>query len=301
MEKEWKADTGKRRCILALCVCVLMIVSVFAGVVGMLVTPPSDVRPDAGSNAFKYFTVLSNLQVAVCAAFCIPYEIDGLRYRNYHLPRWVVYSTYVTVTGVAITFFMALTLISLVKGPQTAMLKGSNLFLHLICPVLSILLFLFLNDDHHIPLKYSFLSLLPLLTYGTVYMIMVFAIGPERGGWKDHYMVGAFVPPWIPALCVPLVGLGISLLLRKIHNTQHARRKSAFREYWMNCPDYDQPDVRKAVRTLAARNAVNYRGGELTVPLRAIRVLRERYRSDLPLEELCDTYCEEYFEDCGLK
>ena len=300
MENKWKTDTGKRRCILALCACVLMILCVFVGVVMMLVTPPSEARPDAGRRAFRYFTVLSNMQVALCAAFCIPYEIDGLRYRNYHLPRWAVYSTYVTVTSVAIVFFMALTLISLVKGSQVAMLKGSNLFLHLICPVFAILLLLFLNDDHHIPVGYSFLSLLPLLTYGTVYMVMVFGLGPENGGWSDHYMVGAFVPPWVSCIGVPLVGLGISLLLRRIHNGRHARRKSAFREYWMNCPEYDRPGAEEAVRALAAANAKNYRGGELTVPLRAIRVLRERYGCDALLDDLCEAYCEEYLIAAGL-
>ncbi len=299
MKRKMTADTGKKRCILALIACVLMIASTFIGVVMMLVTPPTDQNPNNGIRAFRFFTILSNMFVAVCAALCIPYEIDGLRYKNYHLPRWVVYSTYVTVTGVAITFFMAMTLITAVNGVQFALLRGSNLWLHLICPVLSILLFLFLNDDHNIPLRYAFISLIPLLAYGTLYMVMVFAIGPENGGWEDHYKVGAFVPPWVPCIGVPLVGLGISLLLRHIHNKRHAQRKSAFTVYWMESPEYDYPDIMDAVRAFAAVNAGGYKGGEFTVPLRALRVLKERYHCGLPLDDLCEEYCEEYLIRAG--
>ena len=35
------------------------------------------------------------------------------------------------------------------------------------------------------------------------------------------------------------------------------------------------------------------------MPLRAIRVLRERYGSPLPLDELCEAYCAEYLAAAG--
>ncbi|MBQ7172929.1 MAG: hypothetical protein IJR88_02275 [Clostridia bacterium] len=66
-------------------------------------------------------------------------------------------------------------------------LQRSNLFLHLICPILSILFVIFVNDDHTISFKASLFAMIPVVIYSILYAILAIFIGPERGGWRDHY------------------------------------------------------------------------------------------------------------------
>ena len=59
----------------------------------------------------------------------------------------------------------------------------------LLVPLLSILLFLFVNSDHKIRFGSTFIAVIPVTAYALVYLVMVFVIGEDAGGWRDHYQI----------------------------------------------------------------------------------------------------------------
>lgn len=287
---------SNRRSLTALVLCILIIIVVFIGVVIKLTAPITATDPDEGMRAFRYFTVLSNIVMGFCAAMCIPFAIDGRRYGNYHLPRWAVYTLYTGVTGVAVTFVTAVCFLGPVGGYDWIMFRRANLYLHTISPILSLILFLFVNDDHTIRFPWSLVSILPMHVYGKVYYVEVFSIGAAAGGWRDHYRFGEYLEPYQAALAFLALGLIVSNVIRVIHNLRHKARKKLFERYYTESELFACEDVLEAVRVLASIDRESDRDGELIVPRRAIRVLKQRYDSSLSIRDLCKAYCDCYLE-----
>lgn len=288
---------NRMRCINALLLCTIVIVGVFVGVVIKLVAESTVLDPDEGIRSFRYFTVLSNMLMAFTAALCIPFEIDGLRNHNYHLPRWVVESLYCGVCCVTVTFTFAVCLIAPIQGAETALLNKANLYLHLICPLAAILLFIFVNDDHRIPFKHSFIIFIPLLAYMFIYWLKVFVIGESNGGWRDHYYTNVYFPYWIAMVAVPLIGFALANVIRVLHNKRHKMKKAETENYYVTGSDFECGSIEAAIAKLAGREKTIDRGGEVIVPRRLILMLKKRYRSDLPIEELCKEYLSAYFKN----
>ena len=85
----------------------------------------------------------------------------------------------VTVTLLTVLFFL---------GPTQGfkiMLSGSNLYLHLIGPVLAILSYAFL-EKKPITIGTAMIGLLPMIVYGVVYLYKVI-IAAEDKRWEDFY------------------------------------------------------------------------------------------------------------------
>lgn len=81
---------NRLRCILAIVFCTLLSVLVFLAVSDQLLSTPDAIVQEVGWKSFHMFTILANMFMGIAAAMCIPYAVDGLRYDNYHLPRWIV-------------------------------------------------------------------------------------------------------------------------------------------------------------------------------------------------------------------
>ena len=117
MEKTKNAlRINRARCIIALIFSIIMASTVFIGVVKNIMSTPDEYVKEVGYKTFRMFTVLSNMLVATCAVLAIPFEIDGLRHRNYHLPRWIIELIFVGATGVSLTFFVTICILAPYAG-----------------------------------------------------------------------------------------------------------------------------------------------------------------------------------------
>lgn len=289
-----KAD--RKRSIRALVLCIILICCVFIGVVTKLVAPSTIEDPDEGLRSFRYFTVLSNMVGAFGATLCIPFIIDGLRNHNYHLPRWIVQVVYLGTNCLTITFLIALFFLAPATGFYTVFLYKASFYLHLICPLAAIFMFIFINDDHHMSLKNSLITLVPLILYALVYLVEVFVIGEDNGGWRDHYMTNTYIPFWLSFIIVIILGTLIANGLRVLHNKRHKKHKQEIENYYLNSNDYDCANINEAIIKLAKREKSLDRGGEVIVPRRLIIMLEKRYQSNVPLNELCNIYINAYLD-----
>jgi hypothetical protein len=274
----------------------LIVFLVFVSIVINLLAEPTEVVEEVGTKTFRMFTVLSNMFVGFATAMTIPFAVDGIREKNYHLPRWIVNLNFSSVSCISLTFLVALTILSPRAGFYEMMGDGNNLFLHTIVPVLSIVSFLFINAYHTIKFKTTFLAMAPMLAYSIAYLIMAIFIGEDNGGWRDHYRFEELMPWYYILIIMLLLTFGIACLLRAIHNDMHRRDKIATGRYYQTAAEYDFPTIEEAIRKLANDNKAYDVGGEVIVPRRIIKFLDEKYQSQKPLSYLCGIYLEEYLK-----
>lgn len=275
---------------------IIMVVLVFVSIVINLLATPTEIVEEVGIKTFRMFTVLSNMLVGVASSMTIPFAVDGIRQENYHLPRWVINLTFVSVNCISLTFIIALTVLSPRAGFFQIMIEGKNLFLHTIVPIMAIITFLFVNSYHTVKFKTTFLALLPVVAYAAVYLVSAIIIGEENGGWRDHYRFEELMPWYYVMIMILLLSFGIACLLRVIHNYMHRRDKLATERYYQNAEKYDLPTVEDAIKKLAAENKAKDGGGEVIVPRRIIKLLNNKYQSEKSLAYLCGIYLDEYLK-----
>lgn len=273
-----------------------IVVLVCVSVVINLLAAPNEIVEEVGVKTFRMFTVLSNIFVGVAAAMTIPFAVDGIRQRNYHLPRWIVTLTFVSANCISLTFLVALTILSPRAGFVRIMVEGNNIFLHTLVPILSIVTFLFINVYHTVKFKTTLLAVLPVFIYAMVYLVSAIIIGEERGGWRDHYRFEELMPWYYVFLIILLLSFGIACLLRAVHNEMHRRDKLALERYYQSAAEYDLPTVEEAIQRLARENKENDVGGEVIVPRRIIKLLDKKYQSKQTLAYLCGIYLDEYLK-----
>lgn len=294
--------TNRMRCRVAVVSCSLLSFLVFLAVCDQLLSTPDAIVQEVGWKSYHMFTILANMFAGIAAALCIPYAVDGLRYDNYHLPRWVVNVLYMATTGVALTFLIAVTVLSPMTSYYRMMLYSNNILFHTINPIIAILLFIFINSDHKVSFRSTFLAIAPVVLYAALYFVLVFVIGEENGGWRDHYQIRditQYVPLPLVVLGMVLIAFAVALLLRAAHNSVHKKRKKQTVSYYQSAGEFDCPSIDSAIEALAARNRSRDPGGELTVPRRILGMMEEKYKSGLPLRELCRMYIDAYYENGG--
>lgn len=294
--------TNRMRCRVAVVSCSLLSFLVFLAVCDQLLSTPDAIVQEVGWKSYHMFTILANMFAGIAAALCIPYAVDGLRYDNYHLPRWVVNVLYMATTGVALTFLIAVTVLSPMTSYYRMMLYSNNILFHTINPILAILLFIFINSDHKVSFRSTFLAIAPVVLYAALYFVLVFVIGEKNGGWRDHYQIRditQYVPLPLVVLGIVLIAFAVALLLRAAHNSVHKKRKKQTVSYYQSAGEFDCPSIDSAIEALAARNRSRDPGGELTVPRRILGMMEEKYKSGLPLRELCRMYIDAYYEQGG--
>lgn len=122
-----------------------------------------------GLRSLRYFTVLSNLlEGAASMFFLIAGEKKRLRPAADRLK-------YVAADAVLLTFFTVSVLLTPLYGPH-GMFQGTNLWFHLIIPLIAGAEFLLLNDEP-ISARDSLPAVTPVLLYGAAYTAVNLASG----------------------------------------------------------------------------------------------------------------------------
>ena len=137
--------------------------------------------PERLKKAFRYFTCQSNV---LCAAVALITAVAAL---SGSVPEWVWILKYigtaaVTVTMLTVLFFLAP---SVGKDWVQVLLKGPDLFMHLLTPLAAIVSFCVL-EKRGMSFAQSLLGLLPVLLYGPLYLYRIL-YAPAEKRWEDFY------------------------------------------------------------------------------------------------------------------
>ena len=285
---------NKIRCIAGLVICSVVIAITFVALILNTSDFYNEKSPEAGLGTLRMFTTLSNILAASTASLCIPFQIDGLRRNRYKLPKWIVVLMFVGTVGVFLTFFVAMTVISVAQGFTKAMFNKSNLFMHTICPIAITLLFVLGITDHKVKFKESLLALIPIYIYGIVYAVLVFAIKE----WRDHYKTNEFIPWYVSLLGLALVAFGVSQLIRYLHNLSNKYVTQSIEKYYLFSEDFKFDTLTDAIAHLAKEESkFMHKGDDIYIPVDTIQLISKRYEaSTLPLDIQYDIYLERYLE-----
>ena len=127
-----------------------------------------------GKRAFRYFTTQSNVLCAVSAlAMCLFPEAD-----------WAYYLKVMGTVAVTVTMLTVLIFLGRIYGYKP-LLTGSDLFMHLITPLLAIVS-LCVFERRGISFLGSLIGVIPVALYAPLYLYNV-VYAQEEKRWEDFY------------------------------------------------------------------------------------------------------------------
>ena len=171
---------------------------------------------------FKFFTVDSNLFMGIVALIFSVLEIRLLQGKIKEIDRKYYLLKLMGTTGVGLTFVVVFTYLSyIIEGGVRLMVMNSNLFFHLITPVLSMITFMFFEKTDKLSFKDTFYGLIPMLVYAVYYVINII-VHIENGKVSPTYDWYWFVQngAWTIIIVVPIIILItylLSLVLWKVN------------------------------------------------------------------------------------
>ena len=275
---------SRKRCLSALISAAVVAVCVCIGVTMNLTTLYDENFDHMGLRTFCMFTVNSNILCGLGMMMALPYTIDGLRTKNFHMPNWSVDLLFAGVTSVGLTFIISLFVLAPVKG-FVLIFTGSRFFLHGLCPILAIIAFCFFIESHIISWWEALIAAIPVLLYAMVYYFMVEILGPDNGGWDDFYGFLTRIPQWISLISFMPLTLGIAAILRLLHNRncRAVRKRTAA----LFLREFAGKDVREQVVLMADRHALGRKRGSIVIPLWLLEPVVRNGSGGLSLPEAC--------------
>lgn len=175
---------------------------------------------DTGVRSLRYFTVLSNFLCGIAAL--IHFFFLALRKTA---PRWVLRLSYIGTAAVGVTLMVVLLFLGPLYGYRE-MLKGANLWFHLLIPLLAILDHILLEPGERPSFRDTFLAVLPTVLYGLGYIanLLVNGVGqwPDTNDWYLFTLWGTPVAACIFA-GILLLNWGIALALRALGRARAKR------------------------------------------------------------------------------
>ena len=171
-----------------------------------------------GFEAFKYFTVQSNVFGGVMAAVWLTFAAAG-RKRGKDIPRAVHLLKFAAAVSLGLTFLTVMVFLGRIYG-YIPLLRGANLWFHLLIPLTAMAEFVFFNREK-ISMKNCAASMLPMLLYALVYLVYNLVMGrsddPFRFDWYGFLLWGWGVGVFIfLIICAGTFGIGALLRVLNI-------------------------------------------------------------------------------------
>ena len=170
-----------------------------------------------GKGAFMYFTVQSNVLMALTAAMMLVFNIITAAQPAFEAPHWMMLVKHMGTVAVMLTFSVVF-FIFVPSSGVAPMIEGDNLFLHLISPLIAALTLIVFDRGVKLSFICVLTGLIPTALYAALYYYMVMVKGPERGGWEDFYRFNAKGKWLLMAVMIFAMTALIGLVLCLGHN-----------------------------------------------------------------------------------
>lgn len=162
----------------------------------------------------KFFTVESNILMGIVSLLFSLEEIKILKGKKTDISTKMYILKLMATTAVGLTFFVVFAYLGPIsKGGILSMLMNSNLFFHLLIPVISILNFIIFEKTNKIKLKNILCGLIPTLLYEIYYLTNIL-LHMENGKVSPNYDWYWFVQNgvWTAIIVAPIM-LGITYII----------------------------------------------------------------------------------------
>ena len=241
-------------------------------------------------NLFKYFTTLSNMLTALAAAFIIPYAINGYRFKHFSYPKWV---SMMHFAGTASTSFVSFfTVVFIAPYNREFAFGGSNFYLHVICPLMILISYFFVESHYRYTTKEFLICMTPFIAYSLVYLVNVVFIG----SWEDLYLLNTLVPFYFSMPIAYIAFFAISHLIKWISLTVSKLQQVRMFSPWP--VGTDPLNIKFDVYGMGLDRGTHMKGDdELNVPIGVLNAVGKHF--EIRTEELIKIYCKGLLE--GLK
>ena len=173
----------------------------------------------------KYFTTDSNILVGIASLFLLIEENKVLKDNRKSIKTSIYIFKFISTVAVMVTFLT----VFIYLGPGSSggivsMLTNSNLFMHLIIPVLAFISFVFFEKNNKIDKKYIKYGVLPVVIYAIYYLTGVLT-HLDNGHVSIKYDWYWFVQSGIRYIffVVPIMLIGTLLLSYIIYILNHKK------------------------------------------------------------------------------
>lgn len=146
----------------------------------------------SGIGFLRYYTVDSNILVGFASLMLIICECLILNKKINEIPKFVYIFKYISTVAVSLTFLVTLFYLAPMYGDKFLYLyQNSNLFFHLLVPLLSFISFTCF-EKVELDFKYTFAGISTMIAYGLYYLINIL-IHQENGKVSMEYDLYGFV------------------------------------------------------------------------------------------------------------
>ena len=155
----------------------------------------------------RFFTVESNMFMGIVALIYAINEIEILKGKKEEISLKNSVLKLMSTVAVSLTFLVVFTYLGPIsKNGIPSLLMNSNLFFHLIIPVLSILVFVIFERTDKIKFRYVLFGVLPSFLYGIYYLTNIL-VHMENGKVSVIYDWYWFVQNgiWTAAIVAPMI------------------------------------------------------------------------------------------------
>ena len=169
---------------------------------------------------FKFFTVDSNIFMGIIALIYAIKEIT-----NKEITKTMYKLKLMATTAVSLTFIIVFTYLGPIsKDGIISLLQNSNIFFHLVIPVLSIITFTLFERTNKLKFKDSLYGIIPTIIYAVLYLINIL-IHMENGKVSPVYDWYWFVQNGVKtaiivAPLIIIISYIISLILWKLNRKE---------------------------------------------------------------------------------
>jgi len=283
MRRRYIIGLYKRRSIIALIACLsALFFSMYGILFGLIRYTKNGVEP---AELFRYFTVDINLITALGTGMLAPFAVEGIRKKKFSCPEWAARLHYIGTSCISLIMFFAVFVIS---WTDPVMAFGeANFFLHVVCPVMVVLSFFFIESNYRYTVKDALLCMIPVLVYGIIYFTEVVVIGEENGGWPDYYCFTTNAPVVVSAAAMLAITFGVAILIGRISNRLSKYRLDRLEEgLWDS--EVSPVEIKIELFGLGRYIGRHEDPGNATVPLDIIGLIADKY--GLGMEELIRPY-----------
>ncbi|MBR4514851.1 MAG: hypothetical protein IKO61_08215 [Lachnospiraceae bacterium] len=193
-------DRNKRDLITLILNILIAVCGTIGFVIMMVINSSATGLTADGLANFKFYTVLSNVLCTVVAyAWLVWYIVKG-RSSDGGCSKAMGMAKLMTAAAVGVTFMTIAAFLGPIYG-HSLLYKGSNLWFHLIVPLIAMAEFLVFDTRVEFGVKHCLLSVIPTIAYGLFYLINLLVNGV--GEWPDTNDWYGFVNWGLPVgMCI---------------------------------------------------------------------------------------------------
>ena len=171
----------KGKTIAAVIINALIVIFTVYGMIRFFTVGGSGNMTVMNTQCFRFFTVDSNLLVALASLLLLIVQLGTLRSGG-QPAYWLLVLKHVGTTAVGVTFFTVFCFLGTLYGYRS-MVEGVSFYMHLLTPLLAMIGFCLLETGPALRFRIVFLGLIPTVLYGIAYVSMV--VFQKR--WPDFY------------------------------------------------------------------------------------------------------------------